>query len=442
MTSKTVKLSDIIIPKFHTLVNDHEHVHQILTSGRAGTKSSFMAILVDFLLVSDPHAAAIVMRKHHNKLRKTVFNECQRAIKRLGLSKSLFKITKSPMQITYRRTGSTVYFTGSDSIDDTKGMIDDENTIKMVVLDELTEFFDKGDGEDEISNIVATFVRGNDEDFRMLYLYNPPKNPKAPINEWCQKMEMRPDCVHVHVTYQDVPVNWLGKRLIEEAKAMKAADLKMYRWVWLGEAVGLDDLIYYMFDPDRHVREPAKDQNISIIGIGVDYGQMNPTTFQPFGLDFTAKKMVGLSEYYYCGRTSGHQKSPGDYARDFREFIDKLYQRYGQKPVFCFIDPSAKGLQEEIRRLCPEVQFPSVDNTVSLGISRVQKLLIYDVLQFCSAQKELQGEMYLYSYDPDSIERGEEKPIKQNDHCCDAVRYAVMGLWNYIVSMLPILRKE
>lgn len=183
MTSKTVKLSDIIIPKFHTLVNDHEHVHQILTSGRAGTKSSFMAILVDFLLVSDPHAAAIVMRKHHNKLRKTVFNECQRAIKRLGLSKSLFKITKSPMQITYRRTGSTVYFTGSDSIDDTKGMIDDENTIKMVVLDELTEFFDKGDGEDEISNIVATFVRGNDEDFRMLYLYNPPKNPKAPINE-------------------------------------------------------------------------------------------------------------------------------------------------------------------------------------------------------------------------------------------------------------------
>ena len=122
--------------------------------------------------------------------------------------------------------------------------------------------------------------------------------------------------------------------------------------------------------------------------------------------------------------------------------IDKVLQRYGQKPVFCFIDPSAKGLQEEIRRLCPEVQFPSVDNTVALGISRVQKLLIYDVLQFCSAQKELQGEMYLYSYDPDSIERGEEKPIKQNDHCCDAVRYAVMGLWNYIVSMLPILRKE
>ena len=129
MTSKEVRLSDIIIPKFQPLVNDRKHMHQIITSGRAGTKSSFMAIVVMFLLVSDPHAAAIVMRKHHNKLRKTVFNECQRAITRLGLRKGLFKITRSPMQITYKKTGSTVYFTWSDSIDDTRGMIDDQNSI-------------------------------------------------------------------------------------------------------------------------------------------------------------------------------------------------------------------------------------------------------------------------------------------------------------------------
>lgn len=130
-------------------------MHQILTSGRAGTKSSAMAILVDYLIVSEPGTAAVVMRKHHNKLRKTVYKECLRALKRLGLNKNLFKITSSPMQITYKKNGNTIYFTGSDSIDDTKGMIDDQNTIKLVVLDELTEFFDKGDGEDEISNITA-----------------------------------------------------------------------------------------------------------------------------------------------------------------------------------------------------------------------------------------------------------------------------------------------
>ena len=439
---KEIKLSDIIIPKFQPLVNDREHMHQIITSGRAGTKSSAMAIITDFMIVSEPNSAAVIMRKHHNKLRKTVYKEIIRAIGRLGLKKNMFTITKSPMQITYKKNGNTIYFTGSDSIDDTKGMIDEEKKIRLVVLDELTEFFEKGEGEDEITNIVATFVRGNDEDFRMLYLYNPPKNPKSSVNVWCQKMEQRQDCIHIHCDYRDVPVEWLGKKLVEEAEAMKVADYKMYRWVWLGESVGIDDLIYYMFDPNRHVKNPKKDQMISIIGIGVDYGQMNPTTFQACGLDFTDKKLVGLDEYYYCGRTTGRQKSPSDYARDYRAFLDKIYQKYGHKPVFCFIDPSAKGLQEEIKRLCPEVQFPKTDNTVGLGINRVQKLLIYDALQISPKQKELQSEMYLYGYDPDSIERGEEKPIKENDHCQDAMRYLVMGLWKYIVNMLPILRKE
>lgn len=440
MTSKEVRLSDIIIPKFQPLVNDRKHMHQIITSGRAGTKSSFMAIVVMFLLVSDPHAAAIVMRKHHNKLRKTVFNECQRAITRLGLYKGLFKITRSPMQITYKKTGSTVYFTGSDSIDDTKGMIDDQNSIKLVVLDELTEFFDKGDGEDEITNIVATFVRGNDDDFRMLYLYNPPKNPKAPVNEWCAKMSLRDDTIHVHTSYLDVPASWLGAKLLAEAEALKRADEKMFRWVWMGESVGLDDLIYYMFSENIHVRSVPKDSHFVYYAIGVDYGQMNATTYQAYGLDMISKEIQGLGEYYYSGRRENRQKSPSDYAADFREFVDLLYARYGKKAVYVYIDPSAKGLAEEIKRKCPEVRIRDADNTVALGIQRVQKLLSFRRLFLCPEQRELQAEMYLYAYDEDSIEKGQEKPIKENDHCEDATRYAVMGMWKDIRKVLPMLR--
>ena len=187
MISQQIKLSDILIRKYWPIVNDRKHMHQILTSGRAGTKSSASAILAVYQIVAEPGTAVVVMRKHHNKLRKTVYKECVRAIGRLGLKKKMFKITKSPMQIEYLRNGNTIYFTGSDSIDDTKGMIDEERNIRLVILDELTEFFDKGEGEEELSNIEATFVRGNNEDFRMLYMYNPPKNPKAPVNEWARK---------------------------------------------------------------------------------------------------------------------------------------------------------------------------------------------------------------------------------------------------------------
>lgn len=446
--NKQIKLSDIIAPKLQKLVQDTKHMHQIITSGRAGTKSSFMAILVIWMIVAIPNTAVVVMRKHHNKLRKTVYKECIRAIKRLGLSKNKhFKITASPMQITYKKNGNTVYFTGSDSIDDTKGMIDEERSIRMVVLDELTEFFDKGEGEDEITNIVATFVRGNDEWFRMLYLFNPPKNPKAPVNVWAEKMATRPDTIRVHTDYRDVPVEWLGQKLIDEAEAMKAADIKMYMWIWLGLAVGIDDLIYYMFDESKHIGEPfkmtEKEPNaFNFYSIGVDYGQMNATAFEAFQLNLQKRKLQGCGEYYYSGRDTGKQKSPSDYAKDFREFTDKLYKSYGKKAVKVFIDPSAKGLAEEIKRLCPEVIIEDADNDVELGLDRCRKLYSLGWLSLCNEQTNLKEEIYQYQYDPKSIERGKEQPLKVFDHGCDAKRYAVMGVWNNIKYLLPITEKE
>lgn len=437
---KQVKLSDVIIPKFQPLVNDTKHMHKTITSGRAGTKSSFSGLDAIFTIVKPKKAAVVVMRKFHNKLRKTVYKECIRAIGRLGLSKKQFKISVSPMQITYKKNGNTIYFTGSDSIDDTKGMIDEERPIVMVIIDELTEFFDKGEGEDEIQNIIATFVRGNDDNFQMLYLFNPPKNPKAPVNLWVKKMEERADCIHIHVDYRDVPVEWLGKKLIEEAEAMKLHDPKMYEWIWLGLAIGLDDIIYYMFDEMKHVYKDGElETNPSYFIIGVDYGQMNATTYQAFSLDFNQKKLIGLDEFYHSGRDSGKQKTPAEYAQEMRKLLDGLYKCYGRKGAYIYIDPSAKGLAEEIKRVCPEAKVRGAQNDVKLGISRAQKLLSFNVLAFNENQVMLNDEICTYAYDEKSIERGNETPVKINDHCMDAMRYGVMGSWKWLRKLLPFL---
>lgn len=237
-----------MIPKYLAIFNNRKVKHIILTSGRAGTKSSYAAIRTDYQVVSDPHGSAVVLRKHHNKLRKTVYKEMIRGINRLGISKKKFAITKSPMEITYKKYGTTIYFSGSDGIDDTKGIIDEDKPIKLVVLDELTEFFDDGEGEDELSNIEATFVRGNSSGFQMIYLYNPPKNPNAPINQWCKKMEKREDCIHIHTDYRDVPVSWLGQALVDSAEAMKRADEKMYRWVSPKQEYAVSEFGTYEYD--------------------------------------------------------------------------------------------------------------------------------------------------------------------------------------------------
>lgn len=316
-----------MIPKYLPIFNDTRHKHIILTSGRAGTKSSYAAIRANYQLVSDPRGSVVVLRKRHNKLRKTVYKEMIRGINRLQIRKDRFVIGKSPMEITYKKHGTTMYFAGSDGIDDTKGIIDEDKPIKLVILDELTEFFDDGEGEEELANIEATFVRGNKSGFQMIYLYNPPKNPNASINQWCKKMEQRPDCLHIHTDYRDVPVDWLGQDLIDSARVMEQTDPKMYCWTWLGESIGVDELIYYMYGAKNRYR-PPEDSRYRLIGIGVDYGQQNATTYQPFGLNLDRKKLEGLEEYYHSGRDSGKQKSPSEYARDFITLTDELHEKY------------------------------------------------------------------------------------------------------------------
>lgn len=437
---KQVRISDIIIPKYMPLFNDRKHRHIILTSGRAGTKSSFAAIRADYQLVSDSKGSVVVLRKHHNKLRKTVYKEMLRGINRLQIPKKKFRITKSPMEITYLKSGATMYFAGSDGIDDTKGIIDEDKSIKLVIIDELTEFFDDGEGEDELANIEATFVRGNKGDFQMIYLYNPPKNPNNSVNKWCRKMEQRPDCIHIHTDYRDVPEEWLGPDLIDSARLMEQADPKMYRWTWLGEPVGVDELIYYMFS-DRHIKKPEPDRIYETVYIGGDYGQQNATTYQAFGLDNYRHELPGLAEYYHSGRESGKQRSPSLYAQDMIEFMDNIHKQHQTLRFYIYLDPSAKGLQEEIKRAARGLDYTvfirDADNDVQLGISRVQKAFVYQILKVAPAQQMAIEEFGLYQYDKKSIEKGKEVPIKEKDHCMDAIRYMVMGAWKIIKRWLP-----
>ena len=444
MHRKQIRISETIIPKYLPLFNDKTHRHIILTSGRAGTKSSYAGVRSIFQLINDPNGSVVVLRKHHNKLRKTVYREMLRGINRLGIDKRAFRIGKSPMEITYRKYGTTMYFAGSDGIDDTKGIIDESKPIKLVILDELTEFFDDGEGEDELQNIEATFIRGNSSGFQMIYLYNPPKNPNAPINKWCKKMEKRADCIHIHTDYRDVPEDWLGKDLIESAEIMKAADERQYRWVWLGQSIGVDEVIYYMFS-DKHKERP-ENRRYRIIGIGVDYGQQNATVYEAAGLDEYQKRLTGLAEYYYSGRETGKQKSPSDYAKDFISFTDALHEKYECSYFYVFIDPSARGLAEEIKRATRDCDYTvlirGAENEVELGISRVQKLLTYGIMTISPLQEYAVEEFGTYEYDKKSIERGKEVPVKVDDHCMDAIRYLVMGFWKKMKHWLPVKEYE
>ena len=168
---------------------------------------------------------------------------------------------------------------------------------------------------------------------------------------------------------------------------------------------------------------------------------MNATTFEAFGIDYETQKLRGIAEYYHSGRDEGKQKSPSEYAQDLKVMCDEIEVMYDRVVSYIFIDPSAAGLIEEVRRVLPHITIIKAQNDVKLGISRVQKFLSFCKLLVSDTQTHLIKEFGLYQYDPKSIERGEEVPLKINDHCCDALRYLVMGMWSRIKFMLPPIER-
>ena len=123
-----------------------------------------------------------------------------------------------------------------------------------------------------------------------------------------------------------------------------------------------------------------------------------------------------------------------------------LSEKYGCRIFYLFLDPSARGLQEEIRRACRQkglsVHFKEAENDVALGISRVQKLLTYGILSVSPEQENLVKEFGLYEYDKKLLDKGKEVPVKEHDHCLDASRYLVMGFWNRVKRFLPKEERE
>ena len=157
-------------------------------------------------------------------------------------------------------------------------------------------------------------------------------------------------------------------------------------------------------------------------------------------------KLYILNEYYHSGRTNPIQRSPRGYSKDY--FKWKVKCGVGGAPVnhkYTYIDPSAKGF---IRQLFEdgERKIRNANNTVRTkgnavdelaGIELVSSLIEADMLRVLSCCKHTIGEFSSYRWDPKAQEeRGEDKPIKQNDHCMDALRYVCNGNRIMLIHLL------
>ncbi len=185
-----------------------------------------------------------------------------------------------------------------------------------------------------------------------------------------------------------------------------------------------DGVIYETFDPARHVVDtlPAMQR---VVAMGVDYGTTNPTRGHLIGLGVDNRLYVMAEWAPGGGTTSTRSKS-------MRQFLDA-----NQQPDYIFVDPAAAEYKLQLR----QDGFTNVangSNKVKAGIGVVNALLSTDRLLIHSSCTELLGEIPGYVWDSKAAEKGEDAPVKLNDHAVDALRYGVFSsrpMWQFSIPI-------
>lgn len=91
------------------------------------------------------------------------------------------------------------------------------------------------------------------------------------------------------------------------------------------------------------------------------------------------------------------------------------------------VDPSATSLIRQLELDGWRGTVTKARNDVADGLRYVSSLLCLDAIQVHASAAGLRREIPGYVWDPKAAKRGEEKPLKVDDHSCDSLRYLAFG---------------
>jgi PBSX family phage terminase large subunit len=188
-----------------------------------------------------------------------------------------------------------------------------------------------------------------------------------------------------------------------------------YKRYILGLWVIAEGIIFDMFNEEKHVIDTSEIKFTKYY-VSCDYGVYNALCYQLWGYNKNTWYMI--KEYFYSGRDTGKQKDNELYYQTLDKFIGKL------NILGIIIDPSATSFIQTIKKH-GKYKVKKAKNDVKEGIENTGTALNVKKIMIDKNCKNMIREFYSYMWDEKAAERGEEKPIKQNDHCCDALRYMV-----------------
>lgn len=240
-------------------------------------------------------------------------------------------------------------------------------------------------------------------------------NPGSPshwfFKEWVQKLREK-NAYRIHFKLTDNPS--LSDKTIERYERMYSGVFKQ-RYID-GEWVAAEGIVYPMWrDAIEEEWRPTDDDPCRGYCLSIDYGTMNPFAAIKWMRD-KGGKWHAVDELYYDGRSEMRQKTDADYVEDVTAFCADC----DDERVETIVDPSAASFITALRRT-GRFRVLKANNDVLDGIRDVSVCLQGGLIGISDGMDSTKSEFESYVWD----DKGDDKPVKANDHALDSLRYFV-----------------
>ena len=277
---------------------------------------------------------------------------------------------------------------------------------------------------------------------RLLATTNP-----ASFNHWLRQQfilqaELK-NMIVFHFVMDDNPS--LSAEYIADMKASFTG--AFYDRFILGLWTNAEGAIFDMWDPKKHQIAWADLPPMwKLIAVGVDYGTTNPTSAILLGIalhvDDLGKhhpKLYLIDEYRYESISERQKLTDAELSKQLRAWLAEPHLQDWQPrltPDHVILDPSAASFRVQLSQ--DGIISTQADNDVLYGIRTVSSLLSAGSLLVTERCTGWIKEVTEYVWDPKASEKGEDKPVKANDHSMDASRYAIAtteNIWRQHIKL-------
>ena len=404
-------VSELIAPVYyeaHRDIKAGKHDVYWLKGGRGSANSAFLSFELLLGLYRDENANALILRRYGNTVKDSVFTQIIWAVEMLGIADQ-FTSRTSPYELIRKDTKQRILFRGTDDPLKLKSIKLTKGYFKYLWCEELAEFR----GLEDIRSVQQSVFRGVDKAFTF-YSYNPPKTAGAWVNKEALNEKESEHRYTLTTCYTDLPVEWLGRKFLDDAEELKRTNILAYRNEYLGEITGTGGNVF----ENVEIRTITDDEinTLDRFYQGIDWGWFpDPFQWVRVAWDAARRRLYVIDEYRAnkAGNPEVYEAIKSKLTPDEELIADSAEM----KSVADFREYGAWWIRGAVKG--PNSRAYSMKWLASLGA------IVIDDKRCPETAKEF------IAYEYERTKDGEFSAgfPDGNDHAIDAVRYATSLIW-------------